>query len=289
MKRFYVAAGVLLLSASCFGQTLVSMGSGSPGSKHNQAIVAGRPVPKRHTAPAGVHPDVVVLPGDTVFAQLVDGADWKTAFYFTNLETHTTAFEILFLNDNGTDMNLPIIGIGTSTGVNVTLNPGGTLEFETYGTASTLTQGWAYILQTGSYAGDSIGASAVFRQSVPLSQPQEAVVPVVNQYEDHFVLVYDNTAYTTAMAVANPTGSAVIIPVAILDNFGNTIQTQTVSLGAYQHVAFTIASQWPITSGRLGSIVFLTSGYGIGALGLRFNGQAFTSFSVLENYNWVVQ
>ena len=31
---------------------------------------------------------------------------------------------------------------------------------------------------------------------------------------------------------------------------------------------------------------FVTNGFGLGALGLRFNGAAFTSFDVLQNYTW---
>ena len=38
-----------------------------------------------------------------------------------------------------------------------------------------------------------------------------------------------------------------------------------------------------------GTIEFLTSGYGVAALGLRFDGFAFTSLNVLENYDWVAQ
>jgi hypothetical protein len=45
-----------------------------------------------------------------------------------------------------------------------------------------------------------------------------------------------------------------------------------------------------IKAGIRGTIEFLTSGLscGVGALGLRFNGTAFTSINALQNYNWAV-
>jgi hypothetical protein len=91
------------------------------------------------------------------------------------------------------------------------------------------------------------------------------------------------------MAIANPTTDAVVIPVNIRNQAGQIIDQRTVRLGSYGHTAFTLADTWGSTAGRRGAIEFLTSGFGVGALGLRFNGAAFTSFHVLENPNWSVQ
>jgi hypothetical protein len=291
MKWIQVSVCALLFSASAFSQAITGpqaitgLTGAGPSSKLNQKFIASRPALPHRKAAAKAHPDVVVFSGDTVFAQLVDGGSWKTAFYFVNLESHSTSFQVLFLNDDGTDMYLPVVGVGNVRGVNVNLYSAGTVEFESVGSAYNLAQGWAYISST---TNDSVGASAVFRQSVPGFQAQEAVVPVVNQYEDHFVLVYDNTSYVTGIAIANPTANSVVIPVNIHSSDGSLIDKQVISLRPYAHTAFTVANLWPSTYGRLGAIEFLTSGFGVGALGLRFNGQAFTSFSVLENSNWVV-
>jgi len=113
-------------------------------------------------------------------------------------------------------------------------------------------------------------------------------VPIVNQFASHFVLPFDNTAYVTAAAIANPTLLTVLIPVTIRNEQGQIIDRQTISLGPYGHTAFPLANQWLSTVGKRGAIEFQTSGFGVGALGLRFNGSAFTSFNVLENLSWVV-
>ena len=231
------------------------------------------------------HKDVVVFIGDRVISQFVDGGLWKTGVTLVNLENHPVSFQVLFFQDNGTDLYVPVTGQGLVRGMNILLNTAGSATFETAGTSANLFQGWALLSQDTT---DSIGGFAIFRQSIAGGQPQEAVVPIVNQFESHFVLPFDNTAYVTAAAIANPTLQAVIIPVTIRNEQGQIIDRQTISLGAYGHAAFPLANQWPSTARIRGAIEFQTSGFGVGALGLRFNGSAFTTFNVLENFNWVV-
>jgi hypothetical protein len=77
-----------------------------------------------------------------------------------------------------------------------------------------------------------------------------------------------------------------VIPVNIRNESGQIIDTQTVSLRPYAHTAFTLPDRWVSTAGRRGAIEFQTTGFGVGALGLRFSAAAFTSFHVLENFNW---
>lgn len=235
-----------------------------------------------------IKPDLVVFIGDTVIPQIAEGATWKTSFVIRNLEPTTKHCQVLFFNDNGTDMFLPIVGIGNSRAIDIILNPGGTVFFETTGASSTLIQGWASVLKDN--PNDSIGGMAIFRQSIPGVEPSEAVVPIVSQFDGHFVLVFDNTgSFVTSMAIANPTLVNVVATVTIKDEFGNVIDLQSLSLPAYHHQAFAIPSYWPSTAGRRGSIEFQTNGYGIAVLGLRFNPYgSFTSFNVLENFNWVV-
>jgi hypothetical protein len=71
---------------------------------------------------------VVVFTGDSVIAQFVDGGGWLTSITVTNLEGHSTSFDVLFFQDDGSDFNVPLVGLsGLSPGVTVTLAPMGTL------------------------------------------------------------------------------------------------------------------------------------------------------------------
>jgi hypothetical protein len=254
---------------------------GADGSTLNQQFLANRERPTKSPVK-----DVVVLPGDVVNPQFVDGGGWLTAVTVVNLENHPANFDVLFFNDNGTDFNVPVAGVGLFRGVHVSLTVAGSLTFQTTGTNAKLASGWALLSKT---TNDSIGIMAIFRQSIPGQQSQEAVVPAVNQFENHFLLLFDNTQqFVTGVAVANPTVNSVVIPVNIRNELGQIIDTQQFSLGPYSHMAFGLPATWRSTVGIRGTVEFLTSGFGIGALGLRFDGFAFTSLNVLANVNWIL-
>jgi hypothetical protein len=279
MKPSHLAASLLLFASLSTAQTVTGIAGSHPGDQLNRQFLRERSEEKK-----SAQRQVAVFPGDRVIPQFVDGDSWKTSMFFVNLESHSVSFQVLFFDDGGNDMTIPILGQGPVRGLNISLEAAGSITFESAGAASRLTQGWALLSQS---TNNSVGGMAIFRQSV-LGREQEAVVPIVSQYNNHFVLLFDNTNFTTAIALANPTDNAVVIPVNIRNQAGQIIDQRTVRLGSYSHTAFTLPDSWVSTAGRRGAIEFLTSGFGVGALGLRFSGSAFTSFHVLENLNWVV-
>lgn len=267
-------------------QTLVGVAGIDGPSTFNQQFVQQRLRETNSTLqsqPGTIQPKVVVFPGDRVISQFVDGGSWKTSLFFVNLENHPVTFHVLFFKDNGDDMLVPIVGLGVVRQVDVTLDTAGSTELETTGFASNLNQGWALISQT---TNDTVGGMAIFRQRIPGRPDQEAAVPIVSQFDSHFVLLFDNTAFTTGIAIANPTLNFVDIPVTIRNQAGQIIDQRFISLGPYGHTAFNLPDRWFSTAGIRGAIEFQTSGFGVAALGLRTNGSAFTSFNVLENINW---
>jgi len=279
----------LALSTLSTAQTLVGVTGINTDSTFNKELLAQRHADAKIAQSAHlVEPKVVVFAGDRVFPQVVNGGGWKTSFFLVNLENHPVTFQILFLTDDGNDMFVPVGGLGVVRQVSVTLDTAGSTEFETTGFSDTfpdsLQQGWALLSQTTS---DTIGGMAIFRQRVFGKADQEATVPIVSQFDSHFVLLFDNTAgFTTGLAVANPTTDSVSIPVTIRDQSGNVIDSQFIRLGSYSHTAFNLPDLWFSTLGRRGAIEFQTSGFGVAALGLRAGAAAFTSFNVLENINW---
>ena len=236
-------------------------------------------------------PGVVLFTGDTVFPQVVDGGGWKTSFIISNLDTVSRHCEVRFFRDDGTDMLLPIFSDTLHgdllSGVSLTINAGGTAFFESAGDDPVLAQGWALLVKDNST--DPIGGMAVFRQKLAGNQEAEAVVPVVSQFDGHFVLIFDNTnGYVTGMAIANPSSRSVVATADVLDEFGKLIAQETLSLNSFTHQAFSVADEWTSTAGRRGSIEFQTSGFGIGVLGLRFSPfGSFTSFNILTNISWI--
>jgi hypothetical protein len=276
-------AALLITSSWAVAQTLEGVTGVDAQSNLNQQFLARRHLDSGTQTQRSLEPRVVVFAGDRVIPHVVDGGSWQTSFFWVNLENHPVSFQVLFFDDFGNDMFLPVAGLGLVRQVNVTLDTAGSIEFETTGTANNLKQGWALLSQTTS---DTIGGMAVFKQHVFGRPDQEAVVPVVSQFDSHFVLLFDNTAFITGIAISNPTLNSVDIPVTIRNQSGIIIDQRTISLGPYGHTAFSLPDTWFSTVARRGAIEFQTSGFGVAALGLRFNGSAFTSFNVLENINW---
>jgi len=257
---------VLLISSSwAIAQTLEGVTGVDAPSTFNRQVLAQRHLEAKNTQPLnGLQPNVVVFAGDRVFPHIVDGGGWQTSFFFVNLENHPVSFQVLFFDDDGNDLFVPVAGLGSVRQVNVTLDTAGSTEFETTGFSNNLRQGWALLSQTTS---DTVGGMAVFKQHVFGRPDQEAVVPIVSQFDSHFVLLFDNTAFITGIAIANPTLNFVDIPVNIRNQSGQIIDQRTISLGPYEHTAFSLPDTWFSTAGRRGAIEFQTSGFGVAALG----------------------
>jgi hypothetical protein len=281
MRTSEILISALLLTSTAAAQTIAGIGGLELGhTRLNGAM-------KERFHAMAPQPNVVVFTGDRVIPHFIDGQSWQTAITVVNLENHATSFDVLFFQDDGSDLYVPVVGLGVVRGVNVSLATAGTLTFETDGTNPALGSGWALLSQPNN---DSVGSFAVFRYSLKGAQPQEAVVPTVNQFYDHFVLPFDNSGQlVTGVALANPTVVAVSITVTIRNQRGEIIDKRLLSLRKYEHQAFVLPTTWTSTVGIRGTIEFQTTGFGVGALGIRANGNAFTTLNVLSNFNWIAK
>jgi hypothetical protein len=221
--------------------------------------------------------------GNSVLPHVIDGGSWQTSITMVNLETHGTSFDLLFFQDNGTDFPLPVTGHGPVSALHIALAALGSATIDTEGLSPSLLSGWAMVSQPNS---DAVGVSAIFRSSQPGRQPQEAVVPATRQFTTRFVIPFDNTLYATGIALANPSLDVESIAATIRDENGLVIDRRNLSIGSSAHFAFSVADTWSTTAGKRGTIEFQTSGPGLGGLGLRFNGAAFTTLDVYQNAAW---
>jgi hypothetical protein len=119
----------------------------------------------------------------------------------------------------------------------------------------------------------------VFRQSIPGITDQEAVVPLSGATATTSTLVFDETTFITGVALVNLGSLDTTITVTARDNQGNTIGTGTVPLAAKTKTAKALRDIPGLAGviGKMGSADFTVSSGNLAALGLRFNGPAFTS------------
>jgi hypothetical protein len=210
------------------------------------------------------------------------GGGWYTALYFTNPTNAAVSFSVNFTADDGTPLIVPGLGClphgcayGSAT-TTVSIPALGTAIVEAPNIGSAVSEGYAtFTLPPG------VSGYGVFRQSVTNSPrpDQEAVVPFATANAASSTLVWDDTNFITAVAIANPGPVAATIAITVWDNNGNVVGTSTVNLPAYQKKEAALRNLPGLSgmAGLRGRARFDATSGNVAVLGLRFNGSAFTS------------
>ncbi len=216
-----------------------------------------------------------------VVPHVVDGGYWKTTFKFVNLGAQKAHMIGQFLGSSGEDWRVPVAAstdfpAGNYLNFAFDIAPGQTVTMVTAGTASDTSSGWGIFYQPNSPA-SLVAGTAIFTQHVPGGQDQEASIPMTDAVPGDFALIFDNTAYSTGIAISSRESVSVTLTAHIRDHLGKEIDTQLFSIPPNGHVAFSLPDVWSSTAGIAGSIQFSTGGRTFGSFGLRFNGNAFTT------------
>jgi len=217
-------------------------------------------------------------------AQVASGGSWNTTLTLANTGATAAVVKLNIFDDNGNLMPLALTSSQTPSTTYAdnpfTIGAGAELVLQTEGTASQATQeGWVQLVTNGNVSG-----SAVFGW-VTAADTQEAVAPIETRNPGAFVLSFDNTGgIATGVALANVTNQAVSVPVVLRDDTGASLGTAAaISLAAYGHTSFMLASTYSATAGKRGTLELDTPPGGqIGAIGIRATpGGAITSIPVI--------
>lgn len=218
------------------------------------------------------------VPGSTNYAlpQLAFGGGWYTALYFSNPTAAQATVTVTFRGSDGSALNVPLAGIGPVSSHVITLNPKSTAILEAPNSGG-LQQGWAEAVVPAGVTG-----YGVFRQTSPGVPDQEAVVPLSPEGKLTANMIWDETAFTTGVALVNPSGSASTVNVTVYGDDGSAIGTGTINLSAEGKTALNL-HDLPGLAGmtaKRGLAQFTVTTGAVSVLGLRFGGSAFTSISV---------
>lgn len=221
-------------------------------------------------ASSGVSGSSYVLP------QFPYGGGWYVALYFTNYGNAPATMGVDFYNKDGSNLSVPLMGIGPVQSHMATLAPNATLILEAPNSGD-LTEGWAKATLP-----DGVTGYGVFRQSVAGRADQEAVVPLSEDSKTSALFVWDDTAYTTALAVVNPKDEQANGKIDFYDEGGAPIGTLNLQLAGKSRAAYLLRNE-PGLAGMTGkrgvARISMTSG-SAAALGLRFISEALTSIPV---------
>jgi hypothetical protein len=215
-------------------------------------------------------------------AHLASGGDgWQTTFVLVNTGTSSAPVTLKFFNDQtGLPLSLPLAfpqsgGSTTMTVPSYTaqLGAGATLVIVSSGAPQLLT-GSAQLSTAGNISG-----FVIFRHN-----NQEAVVPLESRNANAYMVAFDNTNGTaTGIALNAVSAQQVSVPVVVRDDTGAQIATDTITLAANGHYAFTLVTdKYPATANIRGTIEFdKPANAQIGALGIRIPAGAAHTYTTL--------
>jgi hypothetical protein len=208
-------------------------------------------------------------------AHIATGNGWQTTFVLVNTGASAAQMHLKFFADvTGAPLTLPLsfpqsgstAATTVASSVDQVLAAGASLWVQSAAPLSdpNPTTGSAQLTTTG-----NVGGFVIFRYN---PNGQEAVVPLENRTADGFLIAFDNTAETaTGIAINSVSTQAVNVPVIVRDDSGNQIGTDSLTLAANGHLAFTLVTdKYPATANIRGTIEFDTPPGGqIGVLGIR--------------------
>jgi hypothetical protein len=270
----YSGNGSYSVSADCSGSMTMTLN----GAAHNLAIAlveGGRvlilDVDSRDQFSGFLDP----VSNRSILPQFAYGGGWYTALYFTNIGNNAVSFQVSFIGDNGSPLNVP--GVGSSATVNLGSQASSIIEAINVGD---LNQGYVSVSLP-----PDVAAYGVFRQSVPGVPDQEAVVPLSGASSTQVNLAWDDTNFTTAVAIANPSQVAAAVSISVVDASGKAIGSSSLNLAANSKTE-TVLRNLPGLSGMAGNrglATFSVTSGTVAVLGLRFVGAAFTSIATTAN------
>ena len=212
-------------------------------------------------------------------AHIVSGGGWRTVFYLANTTANPSSITLNFFDDSGNPLVLPLTFLQTgatltAATVTKTLAVGATLAIQAQGLDAPVALGSVQL--TSDFG---VNAFALFRYD---PSGQEATVPFETRNAGGYVLAFDNTApLATGVAIANLSSQPASVGMILRDDTGATLQTTTIPVPANGHYSFVLGGAYRLAAGRRGTVEFDSAGAEISVLGIRANGNAFTSIPVL--------
>lgn len=220
-------------------------------------------------------------------AQIASGGPWTTTLLLVNIQPIPAAFRMEFRDSSGSALAFTWVNLTPSTVLTAsnpnelagTIPPGGIAVFQTAGDfTSQVRQGYARLLE-----GNLVKGQAIFTQTTAAGVRYEAASPL-RAGSAWIQAPFDSAGSETGLAIVNTTSITTVLTVRVNNEDGTLLGTARLGLQPFEHKAGTVATLFPDLAaamrGKRGIIELVSLPSEIHALGLRFEGEFFTSFPV---------
>ncbi len=213
-----------------------------------------------------------------ILPQIVVGGAWSTEIQLMNARftDEAESFTIRFLDENGNDIALPVVGEGMKTSISGVVQPRGAVFFELAGGPTTLVG----IALAESVTSGGVAMNAVLTQKVDGRPDFQASVPSTDRFGSNFQFPYRNDGpYTTTVAFVSNSNQTLTAIARNADGMELCRVGRQMTVG--QHVSFLVSDPaWlPCSADTQGVIEIVPAEGGSGAaIAFLFNDQgAFTT------------
>ncbi len=172
------------------------------------------------------------------FAQIADGAGIKTILLISNDNSTVVTVNVVFLQDDGSELALEIEGI-TDSRFQFDVPAGGSLKLTSSGLPAEFREGWARL-----EASLPVGAQVFFEIRQGDHLVTQAAVDSFSQLRSFKVFVDQEGSFGTAIAVGN-TSSSVLLELTLLDRNGQVVGVDEITLPALGHLAGFVEEFFP--------------------------------------------
>lgn len=201
-----------------------------------------------------------------ILPQVVDGGGWQSVIVLTNMTANPASATLSFNMDTtggGTQpWTPPFLEVSSTAGL--VLAPGSSMFLHTPGTSAVLSQGWAQLNADAGIVGYVIFSLLGLPE-------QDATAPAVAA-SNHILVPYDDSnGFATQIALVNPTSSPVDIAVGFRTTTGGVAMSNLPTIPPFGHMAFALATQFPVIAGHLGLAEFYSATGNVSLIALRSN------------------
>jgi hypothetical protein len=201
-----------------------------------------------------------------ILPQVVDGGGWQSVIVLTNMTANTASASLTFNKDTtggGTQpWTPPFLEVSSTAGL--VLAPGSSMFLHTPGTSAAVSQGWGQVNADAGIVG------YVIFSLIGLPE-QDATAPAVAASNDVLVPYDDSNGFATQIAIVNPNSSPVDVAVGFRTTTGGVALNNLPTLPPFGHLAFALATQFPVIAGHLGLAEFYSATGNLSLIALRSN------------------
>lgn len=232
--------------------------------------------------PSNVFFFTVAAPGHGMNTHLalphfVFGDRWYSAIYLSNTTNALENVQITFRDDAGAPLLVPLAGIGSLFSRIVILNPGTTVLLEALNGPNPFTEGWADISLPPGVIG-----YVVAREVMEGRADHEALLPFVPESSQAAEFAYDDTSFTTAVALLNPSNQQTPVTVVAWGDDGDQVGSAQLTLPPHAKSVNVLSAYAGMTgiSGKKGRVVVSVPNGAVSVLALRFGADGFSDIPV---------